>query len=204
MLKIQKIITILTIAFIFENQTFSQQFATFGLGSSVTQVISNVFVKRFIDVKTTPVFIGNWEYYLGNNLSIGIGGSYQFFSYNFSSDTLNVSMNLNKFNFSVFGRYYYKQTDKFGIYSQLRGGISFWNYSLNNDFTKVLAPIKFIFKFFPIDLSKAFDGTVKFNSLQFTIVGMNTNFSKKFSAYAELSIGSPYWTVFGLKYKFKE
>jgi len=145
-----------------------------------------------LEYSSTPVLAGSYDYGVSDIFSVGVAASYQSFTEQYSS-TKYASFLLEptfkvvttRTNIAVRPLFHISNTDKFDLYGGLRIGYTIWEHNVSTDKIKVEFP------------SFEQDGF----ALQ-ALLGMRYFFGDFIGVGLELSIGSPYFTMAGVNFKF--
>ncbi len=203
----------LGIASLAQSNVFYKYNVEAGLGQSNIGIISRqVFKANNIYQRVTPVYNLNFLVNLNRSMALGLGLSNQYFSAAGQIDTLaNASLGVNKFNLSAEGRFFYFNRQNYSMYSSLKVGMTLWTLegSVSTDILKDFIAknlssqllVKIINGY--LDKFQAVKGKFKYTleSLQFVPIGLSRNFGH-FGVYGQVAIGSPYFLLMGVKYRF--
>lgn len=185
----------------------------FGLGgSSIGMISRKAFKAANIYKNVTPALRAGFFVNMNKSMALGISLTNQSFHAAGRFDTLaNATVDINKLNFSINGRYYYINHQSTQLYSNLDFGVSLWTVktAVSTDVLEKLVNQYVSIGFIANAINKTLD---KYNSIsgkfdftlenvQLTILGISKNMGH-FGLYGELAIGSPYFILMGLNYKF--
>ena len=181
-------------------------------GSGIGMVSRKVFKAANIYKSVSPALKAGFFVNMNKSTALGISLTNQSFHAAGNFDTLaNATLDINKLNFSINGRYYYINRSSVGLYSNLAFGISLWTVKtavstdvlekLVNQYVSIGLVAEFINK--TLDKYNSVSGKFNFTleNVQLTILGISKNMGN-FGLYGELAIGSPYFILMGLNYKF--
>ena len=196
-----------------QGQNFYNYSVEAGVGQSNIGIIaSQIFKVRNIYQGVTPVYGLDFLVNPNRSIAIGLGITNQHFSAAGQIDTLvNTSLEVNKFNLSAEGRFYYYNRTKFTLYSSLKVGVTLWNLkaSVSTDvienFVTQNVSSKMLVRVINgyLDKFQAVKGKFKYTleSIQFVPIGLARNFGH-LGVYGQVAIGSPYFLLMGVKYRF--
>lgn len=181
-------------------------------GSGIGMISRQVFKAANIYKSVSPALKAGFFINMNKSTALGISLTNQSFHAAGNFDTLaNATLDINKLNFSINGRYYYINNSNTGLYSNLAFGISLWTVKteVSTDILEKLVnqyiSIGLIAEFINKTLDKYNSVSGKFNftleNVQLTLLGLSKSMGN-FGVYGELAIGSPYFVLMGLNYKF--
>ncbi|MEA3450382.1 MAG: hypothetical protein U9Q83_00600 [Bacteroidota bacterium] len=191
-------------------QKIQWQQISLGCGSSLTGVFTNIVATSNLinSAYSTPVINLSYTYLFESNIGVGAIVAYQYIYADllpFESQTSGVSFSLNRISASMHAEYYIVQRNSFDFYLGGKLGFNAWSskiqFDLVKDYVTEIIPYEYvtdlIFKKVPI--GKTFR-VAKF-TYQLTL-GADYFFSDNFGIKGELAFGAPYWTNFGLNFRF--
>ncbi len=156
-------------------------------------------------VKVMPVFTTGFKAFAGDFAAFGANFSMQFYRLAQVYDSSQVSLNINRYNFTVLGYYFYKNTQKISVYSAFGVGLNVWHAKVSanlTDYFRFVAPnyYKFLDRIVEYVTSKGVNTSLV--AFQFTVLGLNKHIGKRLGIYSEFVVGAPYVITFGLTYRF--
>ncbi len=179
-------------------------------GSSFLGFNTNLWLHgRLInEAYSSPLPQFSYTYIPENKLGIGAAISYQYFYFNLlpiNSQSSAVIMKINKLNFSLHTKFFVINNRNFDLFLGARIGRSFWfgniSFSQLYNYLRQIAP-DFISN---ILLNKIVPTDIKFTDSFFSYqlnIGGNYYLNKNIGIKSEIAIGSPYWGLLGLNFRF--
>ncbi len=181
------------------NSIFAQEYkSTVGIDAGVSIVGVAIRAVAYSEGKTasdykyssTPVLQLTYGYMLTKNISVGVAGSHQ--EYKFSIPDGSVAAEIKRSNFAIRGLFHYGSSDRIDMYSGVRLGYTIWGTDVKTTDPTLKPTLKTLEKNY---LGKRF-------AAQLVAFGIRGYFTKNIGAHAEFSIGSPYYLVAGLNFRF--
>ncbi len=180
------------------------------IGSSFIGLNTNMWVQGSLvnDAFASPVPVISYTYMLEDKIGFGGSVSYQFFNFDLlplNSHSSALKMNINRLNASIFGNFYFANQQNFDIYLGGRFGRTFWFGNVT--FDELYNYLSHILPSFVSDniVNEIVPSDIKFFKSFFSYqvyLGGDIFFTDNIGLKIETAVGSPYWALAGLSFKF--
>jgi len=182
-----------------------------GVGSSFFGFITNTLVKGSLVNKAyaTPVFHLAYEREVLDNTYMGINAGYQNFYFDLlpiDSDHSVLITNINRINLSLSADHFFLNQPRFNMFFGGQLGLTIWEGRLSFEelvsYVNELIPIQVVSDMITKKLIPSSDNFFTTNFSYQLHLGMEKYFTDNLGLRGTIAVGSPYWAMIGLNYRF--